>query len=161
MNVSGALVIGIGASSGVTATAVTEALSALDGRFPGDPVAVRAVATIDRAAESGQLRAGLRKHSRHWSLAVEGELPVLCYSAEALAGTIVPNPSASVGQRVGTPSVAEAACLRAATELGEGPARMVLHKFVTAGVTLAAASSAGSPRALRPVVPGRVLRRLR
>ncbi|SDK05629.1 cobalt-precorrin 5A hydrolase [Actinopolyspora mzabensis] len=161
MSVTGALAIGIGASSGVTAAAVTEALSALDGCFSGDFPVVRAVATIERAAESEQLRAGLREHSRRWSLAVEGELPMLCYSAEALAETTVPNPSDSVGQRVGTPSVAEAACLRAATELGEGPARMVLHKFVTAGVTLAAANPTGAPLALRPAFPGRVLRRLR
>ncbi|WP_092977720.1 cobalamin biosynthesis protein [Actinopolyspora lacussalsi] len=161
MSVPGALVIGIGASSGVTAAAVTEALSGLDECFPGGSVVVRAVATIDRAAESGPLRAGLRRHSRHWSLAAEGELPLLCYSAEALAGTIVPNPSDSVGERVGTPSVAEAACLRAAAEIGDGTARMVLSKFVTAGVTLAAANPTGSPRALRPVVPGRVLRWLR
>ncbi|SDP46240.1 cobalt-precorrin 5A hydrolase [Actinopolyspora xinjiangensis] len=149
------IVVGLGASSGVTAAAFAEALSRLDREWPTGPVVVRAVATIDRVARSAELRAAVREHSRDWVLAVTGGLPLLCYPAEELARVSVANPSDSVSARVGTPSVAEASCLRAAAELGDGPARLVVRKFVASGVTLAAAVATGTPGLPESTTSGR------
>ncbi|ASU78171.1 hypothetical protein CDG81_07495 [Actinopolyspora erythraea] len=155
------VVVGLGASSGTTVAAFAEALSRLDREWPTGPVVVRAVATIDRAARSAELRAALREHSRNWVLAGTGELPLLYYPAEVLGRVSVPNPSDRVSARVGTPSVAEASCLRAAAELGDGPARLVVRKFAASGVTLAASVATGTPVVPEATVSGRGLCPLR
>jgi len=106
------LVLGIGASRGVAeseiATLVETVLSTA-GLAAGS---VRGVATIDvKAAEPG-LVAFARQ--RNW--------PITTYPAGALARVTVPNPSETVRQAVGTPSVAEAAALLAASGAPAMPA---------------------------------------
>jgi cobalt-precorrin 5A hydrolase/precorrin-3B C17-methyltransferase len=99
------LVVGVGASSGVSADEVgaliDEALSGLS------PLSVARVATVDlKAEEAGILEAA---RARGW--------PVVAHPADRLAGVNVPNPSEVVRAEIGIPSVAEAAALADGGEL--------------------------------------------
>lgn len=67
------------------------------------PLSVRGIATIDVKAEEPLLQALGRSFG----------VPVRAFSAEALKGEPVPNPSLRVAKAVSTPSVAEAAALHA------------------------------------------------
>ncbi|MGY2066115.1 uroporphyrinogen-III C-methyltransferase [Blastococcus sp. SYSU DS0619] len=89
--------VGIGLSSGVSAA---EVLAAVDAVLPPAAGPVR-LATLDtRSAEPGLVAAAAR---RGW--------PLTGHPAAELAAVRVPAPSATVADRVGTPSVAEAAAL--------------------------------------------------
>jgi cobalt-precorrin 5A hydrolase/precorrin-3B C17-methyltransferase len=122
------LVVGIGSARGVPAEAVTAALHRLESEHGLDLRAVRAYASVDlKAGEPG-------------ILAAIAPAPLHTYPAAALAGVTVPNPSEVVRAEVGTPSVAEAAALHAAAELGAGAAvELVAEKTKGANVTVAAA----------------------
>jgi cobalt-precorrin 5A hydrolase/precorrin-3B C17-methyltransferase len=120
------LVVGVGASRGVTAEAVG---AVVDAALRGlAPESVRALATVDLKADEEGIRAVARE--RGW--------PLLTYPAADLAGEDVPNPSEVVRAAVGTPSVAEAAALRAARDAGRG-ATLVVPKQVTPTATAAVA----------------------
>ena len=120
--------VGIGSARGVPAEAVTAALHRLESEHGLDLRAVRAYASVDlKAGEPG-------------ILAAVAPAPLRTYPAAALAGVAVPNPSEVVRAEVGTPSVAEAAALHAAAELGAGAAvELVAEKTKGANVTVAAA----------------------
>jgi cobalt-precorrin 5A hydrolase/precorrin-3B C17-methyltransferase len=122
------LVVGIGSARGVPAEAVTAALHRLESDHGLDLRAVRAYASVDlKAGEPG-------------ILAAIAPAPLHTYPAAALAGVAVPNPSEVVRAEVGTPSVAEAAALHAAAELGGGAAvELAAEKTKGANVTVAAA----------------------
>jgi cobalamin biosynthesis protein CbiG len=126
------LVVGLGARSGVRADEVRAALADTLERHGLSVSAVRAYATL--AARAGE--PGLR--------AVAGP-GLLAYPAEALAGVAVPCPDARVAAAVGTPSVAEAAALRAAAELAPagGSVELVAGKSAGVGVTVAVARVVG------------------
>ncbi|MGY1883670.1 uroporphyrinogen-III C-methyltransferase [Blastococcus sp. SYSU DS0753] len=110
--------VGIGLSSGVSAA---EVLAAVDAVLPRPCGPVR-LATLDtRVREPGLVDAAAR---RGW--------PLAGHPAEALAGVRVPAPSGAVADRVGTPSVAEAAAL-----LGGGV--LEVGKTVRGRVTVAVA----------------------
>ncbi|MCZ2860475.1 uroporphyrinogen-III C-methyltransferase [Blastococcus sp. VKM Ac-2987] len=110
--------MGIGLTSGVSAA---EVLAAVDAVLPGTGGPVR-LATLDsRSAEPGLVAAAAR---RGW--------PLTGHPAADLAAVRVPSPSAAVADRVGTPSVAEAAAL-----LGGGV--LVVGKTVHGRVTVAVA----------------------
>ncbi|AEV86188.1 Protein cobE [Actinoplanes sp. SE50] len=111
------MIVGVGARPGTAPEAVTAAITAALAAAGADPGAVTAVATLDR-------RAGL---VRGW--------PVRAFTAADLAGQDVPSPSGRVAELAGTPSVAEAAALRAA---GPG-AVLILPKRIFGGVTVAIA----------------------
>ncbi|MDP9396682.1 MAG: precorrin-3B C(17)-methyltransferase [Actinomycetota bacterium] len=101
------LVVGVGASRGVTAD---EVLALVDEtlRAAGlSAASVTALATVDvKADEAGIVEAARR---RGW--------PLGTHPAQQLAALAVPNPSEVVRAEVGTPSVAEAAALAGADEL--------------------------------------------
>ena len=122
------LVVGVGASRGVPAG---ELAALIDEALAGAGLAeqsVRALATVDlKAGEPGILAVAER---RGW--------PLVTYPAGALAEEEVPNPSEVVRAAVGTPSVAEAAALRAAREAGRGAA-LVTAKRASAMGTVAVA----------------------
>lgn len=122
------LVVGVGASRGAPAD---ELASLIDAALAGAGLAaesVRALATIDlKAAEPGIVEVAQR---RGW--------PVLTYPAAELAAQPVPNPSEVVRAAVGTPSVAEAAALRAARQHGRA-AELVVPKQAGATTTVAVA----------------------
>jgi cobalt-precorrin 5A hydrolase/precorrin-3B C17-methyltransferase len=117
------LVLGVGASRGVGAE---EVLALVDETLASAGLAagsVRELATVDaKADEAGILAAA---ELRGW--------PVRVHPAELLAAIPVPNPSETVRQAVGTPSVAEAAAL-----VG-GPAELLVPKRTSARATLAVA----------------------
>ncbi|HEY7432331.1 MAG TPA: cobalamin biosynthesis protein, partial [Streptosporangiaceae bacterium] len=101
------LVVGVGASSGVTAE---EVLGLIDGTLSLAGLAtasVTALATVDaKANEPGIVEAA---QARGW--------PLLTHPAARLASIEVPSPSDAALAAVGTPSVAEAAALAGADTL--------------------------------------------
>lgn len=133
------LVVGVGSASGISRTVVTDTLARLDGDHGLDPRAIRAFATVDlKAAERGVLDAV--QDTAFWNSPDGDELPLMHYPAQDLAEVRVPNPSDVVRAEVGTPSVAEAAALHAATELGCGAdTELVAPKIKGDNVTVAAA----------------------
>lgn len=127
------LVVGVGSSTGVSASAVSEALAELEVRGL-DLRAVRAFATLDRkVAEQG-----IADALDDWGFWHDSTTaPLLSYSGEELAVIPVPNPA---DLAIGIPSVAEAAALRGAMELsGGGRVEMAVEKVKGADVTVAAA----------------------
>ncbi|GAA2821199.1 cobalamin biosynthesis protein [Saccharopolyspora taberi] len=131
------LVVGVGSRRGVARSEVTELVARLARDHDLDLRAVRAFATVDdKADEHGVVEAV--QDLGFWHAAEAGdELPLLRYPAAELAGVEVPNPSDAVAAHTGTPSVAEAAALRAAGELG--PAELVVGKITGENVVVAAA----------------------
>lgn len=108
------LVVGIGSARGVSTDAVNAALARLETEHGFDLRAVRAFATVDRKADEP----GIRHAVTDWAFWHWQDEPALhVYPADTLAMVDVPNPSDVVLAEVGTPSVAEAAALHAATEL--------------------------------------------
>ena len=105
--VFGALVVGVGASAGVS---VVEVLGLVEGvlRDAGLSLgAVCALVTVDaKAGEPGLVQAAERLG-----------VPLVTRSAAELAAVAVPNPSGVALAAVGTPSVAEAAALVGGGEL--------------------------------------------
>src|SRR5450755_1186073 len=132
------LVVGAGASTGVTSgeagRLIDEALAAAG----LSPRSVRWLATADiKAREPGLLAAA---SERGWS--------VVTASAGQLAAIDVPTPSEIVRAAVGTPSVAEAAALLVAEggqeqghpePAGPGGARLIVTKRISARATVAVA----------------------
>lgn len=117
------LVLGVGASSGVTAEeieALVRAALAEAGLAWGS---LSAVATLDRRIAEPGLVAFATRH----------RLPLRGYPAAELAMVSVPHPSAAVARHVGTPSVCEAAACLAAG----GPLVVSKRKGVRATVALA------------------------
>lgn len=110
------LVVGVGASRGVSADEVLETVDAALARSGLDPADVRALATVDLKADEAGILAAARL--RGW--------PLLVRAASELAGVEVPNPSAVVQAAAGTPSVAEAAARYAGP--GREPGRLLVEK---------------------------------
>lgn len=121
--------VGIGCIRGVSAGQITLAVQQTLERFHLAFEAIAGIATIDlKADEDGLLE-----------YATTSRFPLKTYSAEVLKTVTVPNPSEIVDQAVNTPSVAEAAALLAAKELGE--ATLLVQKQITEAVTVAIAIS--------------------
>ncbi|MGH3753141.1 MAG: cobalamin biosynthesis protein [Pseudonocardiaceae bacterium] len=118
--------MGLGSSRGVRAQAVWSALRLA---VP-DLTAITAFATVDRRRDEPGLRCVIREHGA----------PLHCYPAAVLDTVDVPHPSESVRGHVGTRSVAEAAALFAARELGGGS--LVVPKLRGEHVTVAVAALA-------------------
>jgi cobalt-precorrin 5A hydrolase/precorrin-3B C17-methyltransferase len=98
------LVVGVGASRGVTAA---EVLGLVRDVLEGAQLSARSLAELATVGAKAD-EAGLREAAQQL------DVPLRTYPAEALASVEVPNPSAAPQQAVGTPSVAEAAALLAA-----------------------------------------------
>lgn len=132
------LVVGVGSSRGVTQEAVSAALSLLESEHELDPRAVRSFATVDVKADE----AGIQDAVANWGF-WHGEgggctPPLTIHTAAELAAVDVPHPSATAMAEVGTASVAEAAALLTARELG-GRVELAAPKTISANVTVAAA----------------------
>jgi len=95
------LVVGVGASRGVSAEEVLDLVRAALADAGLSPHALRCLASVDAKADEPGLLAAAR------ALGVE----LLTFGADALAAVPVPNPSAAPLAAVGTPSVAEAAAV--------------------------------------------------
>jgi cobalt-precorrin 5A hydrolase/precorrin-3B C17-methyltransferase len=120
------LVVGVGASRGVSAQEVGDLIdrSLLDAGLA--PQSVRWVATVDAKADEIGIRQAADE--RGWA--------VVTHSADALNAVKVPNPSALVERAVGTASVAEAAALI------DGRSELVVTKVKSAMATVAVARHA-------------------
>ncbi|MFT7838359.1 cobalamin biosynthesis protein [Saccharothrix sp. BKS2] len=128
------LVVGVGSSTGVPASAVSAALARLQEEGGLDLRAIRAFATLDRkVAEQG-----IADALEDWGFWHDSTTaPLLTYPGAELAVIPVPNPAELA---IGIPSVAEAAALRGAAELsGGGRVEIAAEKAKGAGVTVAAA----------------------
>ena len=122
------LVVGIGSARGVPASAVAEVLRRVADEHRLDLRAVRAYASVDLKSDEPGI------------LAAIAPAPLLTYPADVLAAIDVPNPSEVVRAEVGTASVAEAAALHAAAELGGGAVvELVAPKVKGENVTVAVA----------------------
>ncbi|MGH3600242.1 MAG: cobalamin biosynthesis protein [Pseudonocardiaceae bacterium] len=127
------LVVGLGSSRGVSPAAVRSVLR----RAVQDPtVMITAFGTVDRRRDEPGLLAVVREHGA----------PLLCYPAAELDAVEVPHPSAAVRSHVGTRSVAEAAALLAARDLGGGS--LIVPKLRGEHVTVAVAALAPQPSPL-------------
>lgn len=115
--------MGLGCSRGVRPPAVW---SALRSAVP-DLAAITAFATVDRRRDEPGLRAVIAEHGA----------PLRCYPAAELDLVEVPNPSHAVRDHVGTRSVAEAAAMLAARDLGGG--ELIVPKLRGEHVTVAVA----------------------
>jgi ferredoxin len=126
------LVVGLGSSRGVRAAAVWSALRSAVANLHE----IAAFGTIDRRRDEPGLREVIRGHGA----------PLHCYSAAELDAVDVPHPSEGVRGHVGTRSVAEAAALLTAQDLGGGS--LIVPKLRGEHVTVAVAALAPSPRPL-------------
>ncbi|MGB3616323.1 MAG: precorrin-3B C(17)-methyltransferase, partial [Elainellaceae cyanobacterium] len=95
----------IGCERGTSAAVIAAGVERALGQHRLSPLAVAGVASLDLKADEEGLLAVCR--DRQW--------PLFCFDAKTLKVVPVPHPSAVVQQAVGTPSVAEAAALHAAS----------------------------------------------
>ena len=109
------LVVGVGASRGVSVDEVLETVDAALARGGLDRADVRALATVDLKADEAGIVAAARLLGR----------PLLVHPAARLAEVEVPNPSEIVRAAAGTPSVAEAAARHAPAS---APGRLLVEK---------------------------------
>jgi len=114
------LVVGVGASRGVSEAEVLETVDAVLARIGASSGDVVALATADLKADEPGIVGAAR--SRHW--------PLRCHPAAELAVIEVPNPSEVVRAAAGTPSVAEAAARYAGR--GRRPGRLLVEKTKSA-----------------------------
>ena len=122
---SRALVVGVGARSGVPEDELDRAIGLALAAAARSSAQVAVLATVDRRAVEPGMRAVARR--RGWLL--------VAFGAAQLSSVDVPRPSGTVRDRAGTGSVAEAAALRAA-----GPGATLLRgKTVFPRVTVAIA----------------------
>lgn len=119
------LVVGVGASRGVSAEEVDGLVTTALAEARLSPLSVVTMATADLKADEVGIVA----------VAAARALPLATFSVAALTAVEVPTPSEVVRAAVGTPSVAEAAALLAAGEGGE----LVVQKRSTAAATVAVA----------------------
>jgi cobalt-precorrin 5A hydrolase/precorrin-3B C17-methyltransferase len=123
------LVVGVGASRGVSADEVDALVTAALADAGLVAGSVRALSTVDAKAHEPGIVAVARDR-RGW--------PLLTFPAGTLAAVDVPNPSDAVRAAVGTPSVAEAAALCAARAAGRD-ATLVVAKRASRAATVAVA----------------------
>lgn len=133
------LVLGVGASTGASPEGLFDAVRTVLTSANLDAICIAAVATLDIKTTEPAIAA----------LAERLGADLIGLSAAALAATEVPNPSETVRNAVGTPSVSEAAALLAA---GPG-ARMVVTKTVSStGDSTVAVARRVAPAGLLSVV---------
>ncbi|RKR92360.1 cobalt-precorrin 5A hydrolase [Micromonospora pisi] len=132
------LIVGVGARPGVDSDELDALVGAALAAIGLAPERVAALATVDRrVVEPGLVEVAGR---RGW--------PLVGYPALELAREAVPHPSALVRAATGTPSVAEAAALRAVRDRGAEPV-LLLPKRASGAATVAVAGPAGEVDAYR------------
>ncbi len=123
--------IGIGCERNTSKELIANSLNNLLESRKFSEYSIAGLATVDiKEDEKGILE-----------LAKEKNLPIKFFSKEDLSTVIVPNPSIVVDKEIGTPSVAEAACLLAAGEESKLLEEKRIFKNQFGAVTLAVAES--------------------
>ncbi len=103
--------VGIGCNKGTAKQLIEAAIQQVLRENQLEEKAVAGITTIDiKANEAGLIE-----------LCRERNLPLKTFSADVLRTVCVPNPDIVVGKQVGTPSVAEAAALCAASDFTPSP----------------------------------------
>ncbi|MBE9054515.1 cobalamin biosynthesis protein [Sphaerospermopsis sp. LEGE 08334] len=97
--------VGIGCLKGISPQLVGAAIEKVFQEYQLVYTDIAGIATIDIKASELGLREFCREHN----------LPLQTFTAEVLAGVSVPNPGKRITEIVGTPSVAEAAAILAAS----------------------------------------------
>ncbi|MDI9313193.1 MAG: cobalamin biosynthesis protein [Hydrotalea sp.] len=128
------LAVGIGLERGAPVAAVADLLTTALQKINAHPRAVATIASIDIKMDEVALH----------NLSSNLHLPLRFFTSEELSAVPVPNPSAVVEKETGTPSVAEAAALRAAgyypspeTHSAKPQPKLLLEKQKGDGVTIA------------------------
>ena len=111
------LVIGLGCERGAEPHALAAAVTVALDQAGVDHLALAGIASVDLKQDEPAFT----------QLAERLGLPLRFFSAEALAGVSVPNPSAVVAAEIGTPSVAEAAALLGACNGQSGVTEQPTH----------------------------------
>jgi cobalamin biosynthesis protein CbiG len=96
--------VGIGCQQGTSSQLIQKAIEQVFQQYQLDYKALVGIATIDTKAGEIGLKEFCRQHN----------LPLKTFTAETLAAVCVPHPSKIAADKVGTPSVAEAAAILAA-----------------------------------------------
>ncbi len=123
--------VGIGCERNTSKELIANSLSNLLESRNLSKYSIAGLATIDiKKNEKGILE-----------LAEEKNLPIKFFSKEDLSTIIVPNPSSVVEKEIGTPSVAEASCLKAAGEESKLLEEKKIFKNQSGAVTIAIAKS--------------------
>ncbi|MCO8270023.1 cobalamin biosynthesis protein [Actinoplanes sp. TRM 88003] len=130
--------MGIGARPGVAAAALRAAVDAGLATAGLSVADVTVLATADRRAGDPGVR----------DLAVDLGWRLLAFASADLARQDVPNPSRTVAQAVGTPSVAEAAALSAVGPTGS--LLLAKHNYGDVTVAIARSATAGLARSEEP-----------
>ncbi|MFM6405185.1 MAG: cobalamin biosynthesis protein [Microcystis sp.] len=122
----GVLWLGIGCIRGTEKAVIDKAIRDVFKRYHLSLAAIAGIATLDiKANERGLI-----------AYCQEQGLPLKTFTAEELRDINVPNPSAIVHKKEGTPSVAEAAALKIGDTFGVS--KQIEAKTVTVAVSLAA-----------------------
>lgn len=99
--------VGIGCQKGISPHLVDTAIEKIFQQYQLVNHAIAGIASIDTKASEFGLREFCRVHN----------FPLKTFTAEMLAGVCVPNPRKMITETVGTPSVAEASALIAASQM--------------------------------------------
>lgn len=129
------LVVGIGANSGIGKDRVADLVTRVGIGERFDLRAVKIFATVDRKAHEAGIVDAMEDHA-FWC--DDPDVSLVGFTPEELSEVDVPNPSAAVRARTGTPSVAEAAALLAARKL-DPAAVLAVPKITGQQVTVAVA----------------------
>ncbi|MDA0866509.1 MAG: precorrin-3B C(17)-methyltransferase, partial [Cyanobacteria bacterium] len=127
--------VGLGCERGTDLALMELALSQVCQAHHLAKAAIAGIASLDLKADEVGLVQLCQDHG--W--------PLRCFSAEELQAILVPNPSSVVNQAVGTPSVAEAAAITAASTTNPASLRVqkqvIRHPDYAGAVTLAIAEA--------------------
>jgi cobalt-precorrin 5A hydrolase len=127
--------IGIGCQKGVSQQLIQTAVEAILQAYQLNLSKIAGIATIDSKISEPGLIAFCDLHN----------LPLKTFASQILATVTVPNPTITVKNSVGTPSVAEAAAVLAASTFNTGNAHLLVPKQIfrlpeaAAAVTIAIA----------------------
>jgi cobalamin biosynthesis protein CbiG len=99
--------VGIGCQKGISPQLISAAIEKVLQEYHLDYTDIAGIATIDIKASEFGLREFCRVNN----------LPLKTFTAKVLAAVSVPNPGKIIAEKVGTPSVAEAAAILAASQI--------------------------------------------
>lgn len=107
LNLSPPIYIGIGLKKGVSQTTITTGIEELLITYNLENHQIVTIATIDHKASEPGLLSFCQLHN----------LPLKTFTSAQLKNVIVPHPKTNINELIGTPSVAEAAAILAASEI--------------------------------------------
>jgi cobalamin biosynthesis protein CbiG len=107
LSLSPVLWVGIGCQKGISVQLIEKAIEKILLEYQLDDSDIAGIATVDIKASELGLKEFCQLH----------KLPLKTFSKETLASVCVPNPSNKITEKIGTPSVAEASAILAASQI--------------------------------------------